>query len=435
MSGMTSRYSDLLAALGFIRDPFATTNADEEDLLEDYFIEPPFFKAVYGDIKRPKSTIVFAPRGGGKTALKRRIEIASRSDAFLCVTYNAFPTAGLKLAQIDQEYHLKNIIRILLVASLGALTRAGVDELTHDQRHFMYLLAKANLSGLDRASLDSSISAVKNFSDKAKETWNFALGPVSVAINAVLTHFGFKSVELSKFDAANASVGDLNAQLGFLAETLPLLGFHSTYVLVDKVDENTLTGEKASAAFAFLKPILSDLPLLEIHDLAFKFLLWDRLEEDARTIGRPDRIKTYVLKWATGQLKEMLSLRLKAHSEGRVSSLASITKVNSAIGVDELVVVLSGGSPRNIIRVCKAIFDQQSEVSHSSELISEQAFLSGIELIAEELAADTVPIKLLKDLRKLKRSDFTMRLVYADIFRVSQNAAAQKVQAWQDAGP
>jgi hypothetical protein len=84
-------YAELLSTMGFARDPFATTNADEEELLENYFIEPPFFKAVYGNIRQPKSVIVFAPRGGGKTALKRRIELFSRSDNFLCVTYNAFP--------------------------------------------------------------------------------------------------------------------------------------------------------------------------------------------------------------------------------------------------------------------------------------------------------------------------------------------------------
>ena len=57
-------YNDLLYNLGFIRDPFAKTNADEEELLEDYFIEPPFFKAVYGDIHEPKAAVVYAPRGG-----------------------------------------------------------------------------------------------------------------------------------------------------------------------------------------------------------------------------------------------------------------------------------------------------------------------------------------------------------------------------------
>jgi hypothetical protein len=75
----TMSNDNLLHNLGFERDPFAKTNADEEELLESYFIEPPFFKAVHGDIDAPKSAVVYAPRGGGKTALKRRIELSSRS--------------------------------------------------------------------------------------------------------------------------------------------------------------------------------------------------------------------------------------------------------------------------------------------------------------------------------------------------------------------
>jgi hypothetical protein len=98
ISAVTLKYTDLLQNLGFERDPFATTNADEEELLQDYFIEPPFFKAVYGDINRPKSTIVFAPRGGGKTALKRRIEISSGTDAFLCVV-------SFRQACVDQKQY------------------------------------------------------------------------------------------------------------------------------------------------------------------------------------------------------------------------------------------------------------------------------------------------------------------------------------------
>jgi hypothetical protein len=428
------RYIDLLKTLGFEQDPFATTNADEEELLKNYFIEPPFFKAVYGDINRPKSTIVFAPRGGGKTALKRRIEISSGMDAFLCVTYNSFPTTGIKLIDVDQPYHLKNIVRILLVAVMGALTSDGVGSLTGEQRHFLYLLIKSHLSGLDKSDLKSAISSVKNFSDRAKDAWNAALGPVSIVLNAVLTHFHFKAAELAKFDQEKAAIGDLKSQIVFISELLPQLGFQSTYVLVDKIDETVLTSEKSSAAFAFAKPLLTDLPLLELDRLAFKLFLGDRTEDETRAICRPDRIKTYSLKWTTSQLKQMLSKRLLAHSDGKVESLGSIFAAGTEIDVDELVVILSGGSPRNIIRICKSIFDQQSEVDASSNRISEQAFLKGIELIADELASESMPPAVLRDLKKLKRTDFTMRLVYADVFRISQNAGAQKVQAWQDCG-
>src|ERR1017187_4075678 len=119
-------YSDLLHNLGFELDPFAKTNADEEELLKSYFIDPPFFKAVYGDLSTPKSAVVFAPRGGGKTALKRMLEISSLTDDFLCVTYNQFGVSGLKLKDIDLQYHFRNVVRLLLVGVLSAAAEKGV---------------------------------------------------------------------------------------------------------------------------------------------------------------------------------------------------------------------------------------------------------------------------------------------------------------------
>ncbi len=426
-------YNGLLRNLGFERDPFAKTNADEEDLLEDYFIEPPFFKAVYGDIREPKSAIVYAPRGGGKTALKRRIELSARTDAFLSVTYNSFPTSGLKLKDITLEYHLRNIVRILLVAVLSAATSRGIDQLDNDDRHFLYVLSREHLSQLSRADLKEALSAVTNLSDRAKEVWNKLTGPISVGLKGVATFWGFKAPEISKFESDKAKAGSLEEQINFLIKIVPAFGFVSAYILVDKIDENPLTGGTASS-LGFIRPLLSDLTILETNGMAFKLFLWDRIESDARGFSRPDRIRTYRLEWTSPQLKTMLSRRLSAHSGGTVLSLASIVELGRSADVDDLVVSLSGGSPRNIIRICKAIFDQQSELDAASRVVSERAVLSGIELIAAAIAAEIVPENVLRDLKKLKRADFTVTNVYADVFRISQGSGTQKVQSWQDSG-
>jgi hypothetical protein len=179
---------------------------------------------------------------------------------------------------------------------------------------------------------------------------------------------------------------------------------------VDKIDENPLTGG-ASSSLAFIRPLLSDLGILETSGLAFKLFLWDRIESDAREFSRPDRIRSYTLKWTAPQLKTMLSRRLAAHSEQKVSSLASIVTLGRPADIDDLVVNLSGGSPRNIIRICKAIFDQQSELDGNSDTVSERAVLAGIEDISTAIAAETVPENVLRDL-----------------------AGTQKVQSWQDSG-
>lgn len=426
-------YSDLLLSLGFERDPFAKTNADEEELLEDYFIEPPFFKAVYGDIHAPKSAVVYAPRGGGKTALKRRIELSARTEAFLSVTYNSFPTAGLKLNDISLEYHLRNIVRVLLIAVLSEATTSGVEGLSTSDRHFLYVLAKEHLTQLGRAELKEALASVTHISDKAKEVWNKLTGPISAGLNVALAHWGFKGPEISKFEIDKATAGTFEEQIRFLVSIVPNFGFSSAYVLVDKIDENPLTGG-AAASLAFIRPLLSDLGMLETPGIGFKLFLWDRIETDAREFSRPDRIKTYTLKWTAPQLKTMLSRRLAAHSNQKVLSLAAITELGRSADIDELVVSLGGGSPRNIIRICKAIFDQQSELNSRSSAVSERAVLAGIEDIAAAIAAETVPENVLRDLKKLKRADFTLTNVYADVFRISQGAGTQKVQSWQDSG-
>lgn len=180
-------YSRLLTNLGFDADPFAKTNADEEELLERYFVPPPFFPAVFGDHRTPKSAIVFAPRGGGKTALKRKIEMATRNDLpILCISYNRFDTTGVKLSQVDSDYHLRNLVQLVLVGVLTGVYLRGLETLSTDDRHLLYLLVKEHLSKIGQSQLRISIDSVKNLSDKAAELWNRFSGPIALVINALL---------------------------------------------------------------------------------------------------------------------------------------------------------------------------------------------------------------------------------------------------------
>ncbi len=67
------------------------------------------------------------------------------------------------------------------------------------------------------------------------------------------------------------------------------LGYTSVYVLVDKIDEIDITSTDASAAYEFIRPLVNDLPTLDAVGVAFKFFLWDRIEDDYRSGRRPPR--------------------------------------------------------------------------------------------------------------------------------------------------
>jgi hypothetical protein len=107
--------SPFLVQFGFTQDPFESTNAEREFHLDEYFVPPPYFADVLGDPGEPRSRVIFAPRGGGKTAQRRMIEIRSAAaDDFLCVTYDEFEQpARMTLAQATWAYHMNQICRLV----------------------------------------------------------------------------------------------------------------------------------------------------------------------------------------------------------------------------------------------------------------------------------------------------------------------------------
>ncbi len=92
--------------LGFLNDPFAETNAEEENILKAYFVRPPYFKDILGNPKNPKSSAILAQRGGGKTAQRRTVEDWAVLNGVLAVTYTRFEFSGKKdLNEIGLTYH------------------------------------------------------------------------------------------------------------------------------------------------------------------------------------------------------------------------------------------------------------------------------------------------------------------------------------------
>jgi hypothetical protein len=427
-------YNDLLNSLGFESDPFAKTNADEEEKLDQYFVAPPFFNAILGDPSAPKSSLVFGPRGGGKTAMKRKIELSSQKHGFLCLTYNQFDIVGRRLSDIDSEYHLRNLVEMLLIGIITAVSDSGINHLSHEDRHFLYLFVKEHLSKIDQTKLKLDINAIKNRSEKAEELWNKFIGPIGLVLNALLERIGLGTAEIKRFQDEGGQLGTLTDQLVTLQAISAKLGYPSVYFLIDRVDENPLTGAAAGETYSFIAPLITDLQLLETPGFAFKFFLWDLLLDDYRRVARPDRIKYYILEWKHDQLAQMLSERLKAYSNGRVSSLQEISDARLPIPLDQAVAICAQESPRNVVRICKEILDQQSEIDSRAKRISEDAVRLGFNRVAENITNELFSDTIIKELQKTHRCDFTIRYIYSDIFKFTQPAALNKVHTWENAG-
>lgn len=424
---------------GFSSDPFASTNSEDEDLLEDYFVPPPYFPSVLGDPQAPKPRVIFAPRGGGKTAQRRMIEIRCMDEdlPFVCLTYDNFD--GPSAPNLTLNDHLAALCRLLTVTILEYLDRKperAVDLSNHEKR-IVKVAAETFASGLSLSEYNTAFSAVKSLGDRTTEFWHKYGGVIAAGITIAMKKAGLDDVSIPTQLRNQAQ--NLDASARYFYEELvdiivsPLRG-GSIYILVDKVDETSATNGHPAAAWALIENLIQDLPTVEKKGVAFKFFLWDQLRPLFRdAAARADRIQPAILEgWDVGQLRTMLSRRLRAYSDTKVANLNELMENPHLIDSHVLLCHLAKGSPREMIRMAESIAAEHTRTNGEKHPITQGELLDGIRayslLRAEELAGAE-----LEELRAVGRLSFTKKHV-RKTFGISKEAAYDKIEAWRRMG-
>lgn len=428
----------LYESLGFAKHPFSKTNADEEPDLSNYFVPPPYFDAVVGDASSPSACVVLAPRGAGKTALRRMVESHSLDSQFLAVTYDRFEfSAGEKVEDVTLQYHLRNIITRILLSFLSYLSECPdvSRNLTKNERKQLSLFVSSYLGNLTGDRLQELMKELKSLPERFKEFWSKNVGFMESVINFIL-----KSYDLEKIDLPDGKheekrlTSTYKYQLEQLLILVKKLRFKSIYILVDRIDETEQTGNNPEASYRLIQPIIKDLELLGLDGYGFKFFLWDKIEPYYRGDARPDRVSQYKLGWTRNGLKSVLEKRLKAYSNGKTSSLNNLMTKATAIDIDDAVCIIANSSPRNMIRFCETILAIQAERDPDSTSIDftsvDQASIVFSETLCGELYGDEV----IKYMQKVGRELFTINFVANDVLKVTVQAARNKIQAWTNTG-
>jgi hypothetical protein len=425
--------------LGFKSNPFRYTNADEEVNLPEYFIPPPYFDSVWGNPEEPTSTVVFAPRGGGKSAQRRMIEIKSSDSDVLAIQYSRFEfQRGQSLSDCDLEYHLMNINRIALIAFLMLIDQKGLYHLnfTGTERKQIQALSKFYLYDLNTEAIINAANAVMSPVDKAKHFFERNLWAINSIIDTIFSKVGIKSVR----DAAampGLTTRPSKNHLEIIASLIKSLGLHSIYILVDKVDETQLTGNDSKASFELIEALIRDLELLQMDGIAIKFFLWNELYPFYKKYARPDRIPQFNLQWTSEELKEMMKKRLLAHSyKDKILNFYDLLNIDDDLKnlVEDLVVTFSHGSPRDMIRICQQMVSEQLRLSGETLGISALAVSNGLNIFCEQRAREVVQDHILDELRKTRRLDFTVNYIASDIFKIGTNGARSKIKNWLKTG-
>lgn len=313
-----------------------------------------------------------------------------------------------------------------------------MDLLDKHQKKVLRFSIEQFLGELTADRFERATKAIKSLPDKARDLWHQYGGPVAGVINVILKKLNLEAVDLDPaFQRDMVKEESLRFHLEQLAAIAQELRFLSTYVLVDRVDEIELTATDAAATFQFMRPLLVDLPTLELNGLALKFFLWDAILDDYLANGaRRDRVPIYQLSWSPEDLKKTMSERLKAYSAGRCSSLSELMCDRVDLDIDTLAAHLAAGSPRDMIRLMDRVVAEQTRVSADYDCVSEVAFWAGVRGFSDVRATELFP-RYLPDLRRIGASGkvtFTVNHLASDVFRVEQQSARNKVQNWMKTG-
>ncbi|MBG7613440.1 hypothetical protein IU405_14395 [Polaribacter sp. BAL334] len=378
---------DYIQKLGLDENPFQYTNADKEiDLIDKYFIYPDYFEDVWGDTSAPVSNIVYAPRGGGKTAQRLMIEKrAEKFDEILTITYTDHDLSNFKsINEIGLSYHLEYLNRLLLLSFFNRLHSMDdfkyIYEFSFSERQFLYKLCRIYLFETPASFPKQAINSLKTIEDHAFDIWKKFKEPFANVIKAISKAKGaeidISNIELDKKLQLSHKDNFIN-----IKEFIKRLGISTIYILVDKVDEQSLTGNDPKASYIFISELIKDLELLETEGVGFKFFLWDALKPYCVKDARPDRIFAFTLKWEFAQIRTMLNKRLSAYSSNRINDATTLFQHKKGLG---RVILFSEFSPRDCIRIFNRILSEQFKENDGSKNFSLSVVNTSIDLFCKE---------------------------------------------------
>ena len=184
-------FNQYLKGLGFEINPFQFSNADKEvEYLEAYFIKPDYFEDVWGNPYSPVSSMVYAPRGAGKTAQRIMIETrASESSDILTISYTNHDLTEFKtIDQINLSYHLTYLNRLLLLALFKRIENSDFNfdfTFSFTERQYLYKIARIYLYDTPASFPNQAISSLKTVEDYAVDIWKGFKEPIVNVIKQI----------------------------------------------------------------------------------------------------------------------------------------------------------------------------------------------------------------------------------------------------------
>lgn len=369
-----------LTSWDFLDNPFASWQAEQEPWLERYFVRPPFYEQL---LTSHKSTLAFAPRGGGKTATRLMIQSECRPNApsspvfaFSFTDFSSFVENSAIQPHLSLNDYLPGILNAALHQLLKATSQlyaAGGKFSEDDWGELRYWIENYAEECLSVRYLPKLVQGwTERVSRKELETWAAQLlsesaadlpDPLLIAMREI-----WQRLQIKPRVPVVRAASPMQSILQFVAFVCQLLSrgraeCRVVYLLVDGIDEYAITQNDPSASSAILHPLLGNLRFLETPQLAVKFFLPSEQRANLERHARIDRLAVYTLAWeresATQRpesIRELLRRRIAFFNELGMENLGEMCVSEMRHWIEAAMLEEGGNSPRNVLRLGNLLF-------------------------------------------------------------------------------
>lgn len=361
--------SNWLEAFGFSSNPFEVTEAEEgigndsaAEFLESTFVEPAQFEDILGNPLHPKSTLVFAPRGSGKSSLRVMLANKCRSGIYLNKRVYILPIILTHFLHLNQYV---NDPGRLVDEYAREILNHGVAALIQMIKNVPDLASAAlSLKIPSRIDLLSYLWISEGYISIEERNLAIYLFGTEITSTNPGPSLGFLPQEDSGkkrvLVISNNEIDEIASQkkilpgVELLARFVQLvveLGIPTTYVLIDGLDEDWETASNPDRIRLMIGPLLSNLALMNsIPHLAFKVFAPTESSEILLSTSqiRKDRLMIIPIQWDDHGLLSILRNRLSYCSQQAVQSLTSVSSSEITDSDSELV-KRAYGNPRHLI--------------------------------------------------------------------------------------
>lgn len=389
--------------LGFTQNPFSRGSAEEElPYLKNIYVNPRYFATLFSDLSTGSSRYVFGTRGSGKSALTYQMLGELQAKGVLAILIDDY--VGVPKSKNEKDLIHSTIQRIVKeLALVLSMQKQMVEKLSFAEKEKLAFVFKEYFTSLSKTDYNDQIEKFHKIRTKntLKKLFNsilnkpvnyFISGVVEAGSDIVRKALGLPNVDtkefyktyvpelkLEKVIPSGAKDFDYSFQRNVLIDLAGLvrsLGFSNMVIFFDKIDEYRILGNKIDDITSFVLPILNDTSLVLHQKFSLVFVLWNDLKDSLNQAGvRFDKLHPIDVSWDEGEIRKIASRRLQHFSASNIITLEALLPADCDIG---LVFRLSNRSPRDFLRLMRAVYDEQSALDVEAKRVSADAVTRGL---------------------------------------------------------